>query len=105
MLIAKSADVSVYPEEFGRSPLQGADEVTVESGDKFGFHIDGTLVTVFSIRLWTQFADIITVRLFGSKGEYPPVDVSFGFASRNIVYEFIIGYMVPGVVQLYVFDK
>lgn len=70
-----SADVSVYDIE--RVVLQGSEGyVTVDSGDTFGFHIAGSDVTVFSVRLWTQFADHITVKLLRGKDVYPPVDVS-----------------------------
>ena len=73
--MAENHDVSVVPQDHGRAPLQGGGEAKVQSGEKIGFQIEGSLITVFSIRLWVQYADTCALTLMESQGG-KVVDVS-----------------------------
>ena len=77
VLGADSADVSVYPDIMGRAPLRGAGETLVESGSTIGFHIDGSLITVYSLKLWLEFADEVHIKLLASKDAHSAVYVSY----------------------------
>ena len=59
------------------SPLQGAGETIVKSGDIIGFEIYGTEIIVFSVKLWTELADEVHVRLLNSKDAHSVVHVSY----------------------------
>ena len=83
VLIASSADISVIPQSLDRAPLQGGGVAIIDANSHIGFQISGSLVTVFSVRFWSQYADRIIVKLFTSQGMYPPVDVS-NFCKRYI---------------------
>lgn len=77
--MAASPDITVYPASLGRAPLQGGGVATIDAQETVGLHIDGANITVFSVRLWTQYAEKVIVKLMSSKGTYPAVDVSYTF--------------------------